>query len=57
MFFVQRALEFGATRACFVTKQGQESIKRKIRNLENRNRRGNFNVFYESVNRMTSWEH
>ena len=37
-----------------MTKQGQESINRKIRNLENRNRRGNFNVFYERVNRITS---
>ena len=37
-------VEFGATRACFVTKQGQEAINRKIHNLENRNRRGNPNV-------------
>ena len=39
-------VEFGATRACFVTKQGQESINRKNRNLEHRNRRGNFNGFF-----------
>ena len=37
-----------------MTKQGQETINRKIRNLEHRNRRGNFNVFYERVNRITS---
>ena len=37
-----------------MTKQGQESINRKNRNLENRNRRGDFNVFYERVNRITS---
>ena len=47
-------VKFGANRACFVTKQDQESKNRKIRNLENRNRRGNFNVFYERVNRTTS---
>ena len=34
------------TRACFVTKQGQESKTRKIRNLEHRNRRRHFNVFF-----------
>ena len=37
-----------------MTKQGQESINRKISNLENRDRPGNFNVFYERVNRITS---
>ena len=37
-----------------MTKQGQESINRNIRNLENRNRRGNFNAVYERVNRVTS---
>ena len=47
-------VELGATRACFVTKQGPESKHRKIRNLEHRNRHGNFNVFYERVNRITS---
>ena len=47
-----------ATRACFVTKQGQETINLNIRNLENRNRPGNFNVFfYERVNRITSWDY
>ena len=39
-------VEFGATRACFMTTQGQETINRKIRNLENRNRRWNFNVCF-----------
>ena len=34
-------VEFGATRACFVTKQCQEPIKQKIRNLEHRNREKN----------------
>ena len=38
-------VEFGATRACFVTQQGQEPINRKIRNLEHRNRRGVLNPF------------
>ena len=38
-------VEFGATRACFVTKQGQETINRKIRKREHRNRRGNVNAF------------
>ena len=47
-------VEFGATRACFVTKQGQESINRKIRNLDNPNRRGVFIVFYERANRIAS---
>ena len=47
-------VEFGATRACIVTKQGQESKDRKIRNLEHRNRRRNFKVIYERVNRITS---
>ena len=47
-------VQFGATRACFVTKQGQESINRKIYNLEHRNRRGHSNFFYERVNRITS---
>ena len=47
-------VEFGATRACFVTKQGPESTNRKIRTLENRNRPRNFNVFYERVNRTAS---
>ena len=37
-----------------MTKQGQETINRKIRNLQHRNRRGNSNVFYEMVNRITS---
>ena len=44
----------GATRTCFVTKQGQESKHRKIRYLENRTRRRNVNVFYGKVNRITS---
>ena len=39
-------IEFGATGACFVTKQGQESINRKIRTLEHRNRQRNFNVLF-----------
>ena len=47
-------LNFGATGACFVTKQGPESIHRKIRNLEHRNRRRILKVFYEGVNRITS---
>ena len=46
--------EFGATRACFVTKQGPEPKHRRIRNLEHRNRQGNVDVFYERVNRITS---
>ena len=45
-------VEFGATRACFVTKQGQESINRKIRNLENQNLRGHVDDVYERGNRI-----
>ena len=46
---------FGATRACFVTKQGRETIMRKISNLEHRNRREIFKVFdYERVNPITT---
>ena len=37
-----------------MTKQGQESINRKILNLEHRNCRGNVHAFYERVNRITS---
>ena len=37
-----------------MTKQGQETINRKISNLEHRNRRENFIFFYERVNRITS---
>ena len=46
-------VESGATRACFVTKQGQETINRKIRNLEKQNRSGNSNLFF-MANRITS---
>ena len=38
-------VEIEATRACFVTNQGHETINPKNRNLEHRNRRGNFNDF------------
>ena len=38
--------ELGATRACFVSRQGQETIHRKNCNLENRKRRGNFNTSF-----------
>ena len=54
LHFTPIDIEFGATGACFVTKQSQESMFRKIRNLENRNRRGKFNVFYERVNPLTA---
>ena len=37
-----------------MTRQGQETVNRKIRNLDDRNRRGNFDVLYASVNRITS---
>ena len=47
-------VEFEATRACFVTKERQESINRKIRHLEHRNRRKIPMFFYEMVNRITS---
>ena len=47
-------VEFGATRACFVTKQGQESINRKsaTTNIEIVEEISMF--FYERVNRVTS---
>ena len=37
-----------------MTKQGQETINRKFRNLEHRNRQGNLNAFYDMANRITS---